>query len=90
MALYLRISGSTNLSLYGSGFWTFFNHNQLCSGNCQAESVQIENTEGLYYFGLNTRFVDALVRHEGDVLATSSENAGGWGAVVAAFLKDSW
>jgi glucan 1,3-beta-glucosidase len=88
MALYQRISGCRDLSLYGSGFWTFFNADELCDGNCQAEAVQIDATKGLYYFGLNTRFVDNLVVDKGDVVATSKENIGGWGAAVGGFLKD--
>ncbi|KAB5585857.1 glycoside hydrolase family 55 protein [Coniochaeta sp. 2T2.1] len=80
MALYQRISGSKNLSLFGSGFWTFFNKGVLCEGNCQGSAVQIEDTEGLYYFGLSTRFVDNLVVDAGSVVATSQENVGGWGA----------
>jgi glucan 1,3-beta-glucosidase len=89
MALYQRISASKNLSLYGSGFWTFFNRNQLCDGNCQGAAVQIDSTEGLYYFGLSTRAVDNLVVGEGDVVATSRENVGGRGAAVGGFLKNS-
>jgi hypothetical protein len=41
------------------------------------------------YFGINTRYVNTLVRQNGGTLATSEQNAGGWGAAVAAFLMDS-
>jgi glucan 1,3-beta-glucosidase len=88
MALYQQISGSSNLSIYGAGFWTFFNNNELCGDNCQGNAVLIENTENVNYFGINTRYVNTLVRQKGETLATSAQNAGGWGAAVAAFMTD--
>lgn len=87
MALYQRISGCRNMSLYGSGFWTFFNNGHLCKGNCHGTAVQIEDTEGLWYWGLNTRYVNELVRDKGDVVATSLGKEAGWGAAVAGFLR---
>lgn len=89
MALYQKISGSKNLSIYGAGFWTFFNNNELCGDNCQGNAVLIEDTVDMNYFGINTRYVNTLVRQNGGTLATSEQNAGGWGAAVAAFLMDS-
>jgi glucan 1,3-beta-glucosidase len=89
MALYQRISGSSNLSMYGGGFWTFFNNNQFCNSDCQSNALLIQNTKSLFYFGINTRFVSTLVRNNGASLVTSGNNPGGWGAGVAAFLTDS-
>lgn len=89
MALYQRISGSSSMNMYGGGFWTFFNDNVLCSENCQSNAVLVQDTTGLYYFGINTHQVNTLVLNDGDALVTSYWNPGGWGAGVAAFLTDS-
>ena len=89
MGLYQRISGSSSLSFYGAGFWTFKNNGQDCNGDCQRNGILIENTHGLYYFGINTRAVSTLVRNNGVSLVQSNNNPGGWGAGVAAFLTDS-
>ncbi|KAH8888367.1 family 55 glycoside hydrolase [Thozetella sp. PMI_491] len=91
MALYLRISGSSNLNLYGGGFWTFFNGGNGCSGECQTNAVLVQNTSKLFYFGISTHLVSNLVRNNGDTLVTAFNNPGGWnpGATVAAFLTDS-
>ncbi len=97
MALYLRISGSSNLNFYGGGFWTFFNGHGpntdgSCSGNCQTNAVLIQSTSKLFSFGISTHQVTNLVRNNGATLATAFFNPGGWtpnGATVAAFLTDS-
>lgn len=88
MGLYQRISASSQLSFYGAGFWTFYNNGQGCT-DCQANGILIENTHGLYYFGINTRAIRTLVRNNGVSLVQRNNNPGGWDAGVAAFLTDS-
>ncbi|RFU33704.1 hypothetical protein B7463_g2616, partial [Scytalidium lignicola] len=89
MSWYQIISGSSNIYIHGSGFWTFFNGNNGCNGNCQSNAVEIFSTTGLYWWGLNTRQVFNPILNSGSVLVTANNNPGGWGAVVAAFLTDS-
>jgi glucan 1,3-beta-glucosidase len=90
MAWFQIIQGSSDLFIYGSGFWTFFNHySGNCGSNCQTNAVQITDSSSLYYYGLNTRSNVNLVYYNGDDLVTQFYNPGGWGAVVAAFLYDS-
>lgn len=89
MGLYQRISGSSALSFYGAGFWTFFNNGNGCSGDCQTNGILIDNTHGLYYFGINTHLVSTMVRNNGVALVQKSNNPGGWGGGVAAFLTGS-
>jgi glucan 1,3-beta-glucosidase len=89
MAWYQIISGGSNLFIYGSGFWTFFNDLSLCYSTCQTNAVDISSTTSLYYYGLNTRGCVNVVYYDGSPLVTQNNNPGGWGAVVAAFLWDS-
>ncbi|KAI1343943.1 glycoside hydrolase family 55 protein [Xylariaceae sp. FL0016] len=89
MSLYQRIRGARDLSLYAGGFWTFFNNNTACSGDCQDDAVRIEDSEGVYYFGLGVNHVRNLVVRDGEDLVTSEDNEGGWSANLAAYLADS-
>ncbi|ORX38303.1 pectate lyase superfamily protein-domain-containing protein [Kockovaella imperatae] len=90
MAWYQRVTGGSNINLYGSGFWTFFNHNGACQGiegTCQDNAVEIIGSpQGLDWWNLNTRGVLNVVIDDGEVLATQNNNPGSWGAVVAAIL----
>jgi glucan 1,3-beta-glucosidase len=90
MALYQRFSGVKSMNMYGAGFWTFYNNNVGCSGDCQTNAVYIESTSGLYYFGLSTHQVTNLVVNNGQTLVRELNNPGGWqeGGTVAAFLTD--
>ncbi len=88
MALYLRVHGCSNMNFYGGGFWTFFNNNNGCGGNCQSVGAYIDDTTGLYYFGVNSHLVTNLVVNNGQDLVTNAYNPGGWGSAVAAFLTD--
>jgi glucan 1,3-beta-glucosidase len=90
MAWYQNIAGSSELFIYGSGFWTFFNdESSSCGTTCQTNAVDIASTTSLYYYGLNARSNVNLVYYDGSVLVTQNNNPGGWGADVAAFLWDS-
>jgi glucan 1,3-beta-glucosidase len=93
MAWYQRIKGGTDLHIYGSGFWTFFNHLGACegvNGTCQTNAAEIVgDAERLFWWNLNTRGVSNLVVDEGVVLATQNNNPGSWGAVVAGVLTHS-
>ena len=90
MAWYQRVDGGSDLSIYGTGFWTFFNHNGAClgvNGTCQDNAVTIlNNPQRMYWWNHNTRGVVNLVIDDGLVLATQNNNPGSWGAVVAAIL----
>lgn len=88
MAFFQTISGGSNLFIYGSGFWTFFNDHTNCAANCQTNAIEITGAEELHYYGVNTRLNVNLIENNGVELVTALNNPGGWGAVVAAFLFD--
>ena len=93
MAWYQRVAGGHDLYLYGSGFWTFFNHNGACQGvdgTCQDNAVEITgDPQRLYWWNLNTRGVLNMVLDDGTVLVTQNNNPGSWGAIAAAVLTHS-
>ncbi|KAI1083796.1 glycoside hydrolase family 55 protein [Whalleya microplaca] len=89
MSVYQRISDSRNLSLYAGGFWTFFNDNEACEGDCQNDAVRIDNSTDVYYFGIGVNNVANLVVKDGKALVTSASNKGGWSANAAAYLANS-
>jgi glucan 1,3-beta-glucosidase len=93
MAWYQRIVGGSNVYIYGSGFWTFFNDNGACegvNGTCQNNAAEIVgNPEHLAWWNLNTRGCFNMLIDDGKVLETQNDNPGSWGAVVAATLTHS-
>ncbi|RAH81385.1 exo-beta-1,3-glucanase [Aspergillus japonicus CBS 114.51] len=90
MALFERISGSSELFLYGGCNWVFFNDNGDCpKGDCQKTAVKVEGSSGIYLYGTNTKSTTNMVVEGGTPIARQSENAGGWGGVIAAYLYDS-
>jgi glucan 1,3-beta-glucosidase len=91
MAWFQRISGGNNIFIYGSGFWSFFNHNGGCSnGICQTNAAEVvSDTSSLYWYTFNTFQSENLLINDGAVLVTQNNNPGSWGAIVAAMLADS-
>jgi glucan 1,3-beta-glucosidase len=58
MAWYELVNGGSELYIYGSGFWTFFNDLSTCqgaNGTCQDNAVDIQGSPSqLYWWNLNT------------------------------------
>lgn len=89
MALFERISGSSDLFLYGGCNWVFFNDNGDCNGDCQKNNIQILDSTRLYLYGTNSKSVTNMVLEGSQAIAKQSDNAGGWGGVIAAYLYNS-
>jgi glucan 1,3-beta-glucosidase len=92
MAWFEYIDSSTNLFLYASGFWTFFNGNDLtnCNNNaaCQTNAIDITSSSGIHMYGINTKSNLNMVTGDNGLLVTMNNNPGGWGGVVAAMLAE--
>jgi len=56
MAYALHITGSSDLFMYGAGFYSFFNVWSLSCGpmNCQLFLVKVINSENIYMYSLST------------------------------------
>ncbi|PYH93449.1 exo-beta-1,3-glucanase [Aspergillus ellipticus CBS 707.79] len=89
MALFERIHGSSNLFLYGGCNWVFFNNNGNCDGDCQTNAIQVSQSTSIYMYGTNTKSTTNMVIEGTQPIARESDNAGGWGGVLAAYLYDS-
>jgi glucan 1,3-beta-glucosidase len=92
MALFERISASSNLFLYGGCNWVFFNNNQNCNttgGKCQKNAIQVLDSSAIYLYGTNTKSTINMILDGNKAIAMENENAGGWGGVVAAYLYNS-
>ncbi|OBT38861.1 hypothetical protein VE00_10871 [Pseudogymnoascus sp. WSF 3629] len=89
MAFFERISGSSDLFLYNGMLWAFFNNGGGCNGDCQKNAVDITSSSRLYIYGQNVKAVTNVFLEGTTVVATESANGGGWGGVVAAYLRDT-
>lgn len=79
----MRIINSTNIVVYGAGFYSFFsNYNDTCASNkspeyCQERILSIEgSTEGTRFLGLNTVGARTMVERNGvDVVEALPNNS---------------
>jgi glucan 1,3-beta-glucosidase len=92
MAWFEYINTSTNLFLYATGFWTFYNGWSLtnCNNNapCQTNAIDITASSSIYMYGINTKSNINVLDGDNGLLVTMNNNPGGWGAVVAAMLAE--
>lgn len=95
----LRIIGAEThtLPLYGMGFWVFFNgpNYGACTGPggvCQINILDLEDLrkgDHVELYNVNTRGVQNMITVGGSGglgVATTAENPGSWGGVLAAYL----
>ena len=97
-----HMSGSSNVIIHGSALWVFFNgmdddmfQNANCDGQggvCQSNTAYVSNATKTFWYSLSSKSTKNLVYDatEGkENVATQQDNPGGWGAVIAAYLRDS-
>ena len=92
MAWFEYITSSSNLFLYATGFWTFFNGGDTSAcdngGLCQTNAIDISGGTGIYMYGVNTKSNLNMITGDNGLLVTENNNPGGWGGVVAAMLAE--
>ncbi|KAI9857964.1 MAG: hypothetical protein M1813_007933 [Trichoglossum hirsutum] len=95
------IAGGSNIFIYGSALWSFFNDNihqnwHICSFNnpatdntCQLNMAQILDPPpvNLRWYALNTLAATNMLLDGSGVQATRFFNPGSWQAVIAAYLR---
>ncbi|KAM0487297.1 hypothetical protein ACHAPX_000568 [Trichoderma viride] len=98
MAIFQYIHDSSNVNVYGGGYWVFFNgiNRDGCSAECQQNAVIYTDNKKLFSYGVSTHNVRTLVLEStgGKDVAevTDTANSGGWqshGGVMAAYLGQS-
>jgi len=54
--MYQKVTGSSNINLYGSAFWNFRSgpSQSLCTGDCQTTADLFENNSKLFAYGIST------------------------------------
>ncbi|KAK1445323.1 hypothetical protein CCUS01_12649 [Colletotrichum cuscutae] len=96
------MTGSSKVVIHGSALWVFFNkmndnqwQNAQCEntgGNCMTNQAYADGAKSTYWFGLSTKSTTALLYDKtGGVIweVFASDNTGGWGGVLAAYLRDT-
>ncbi|KAK0616110.1 pectate lyase superfamily protein-domain-containing protein [Bombardia bombarda] len=100
-----RAVDSSGVVVHGSAMWVFFNRMndnmwqdagcESTGGFCQLNMALVDGAvEGLYWYSLSSKSTTNIVYDSdgsggGGSVATQEDNRGSWGAVVAAYLRES-
>ncbi|KAK4222981.1 glucan 1,3-beta-glucosidase [Podospora fimiseda] len=98
----MYISHTKDTVIHGSSLWVFFNKmndnmwkDPQCletGGVCQTNMVWVEGAKRLFWYLLSTKSTENMVYEEeggGKGVVKQSDVPGGWGGVMAAYLRDS-
>ncbi|KAJ6780035.1 hypothetical protein PWT90_01207 [Aphanocladium album] len=97
MAVYQLVRDSSDVNIYGGGYWTFFNgiNRKGCKGECQENAAIYFNNTRLTSFGISTHNVRTMVLEFDEkylAVVNDTANSGGWqsgGGVMAAYLRQN-
>ena len=84
----LAFYNSTSIFNYGAGLYSFFNNYDsgcLTTTNCQQYMVNVEKSEGIYLYGLNTVGVEVMVEVDGVSIVPEGANTNSFAETVAVF-----
>jgi len=84
----LAFKNSTRVFNYGAGLYSFFNNYDsgcLITTNCQQFMVTIEQSEGIYLYGLNTVAASIMVEVDGVALVPEGANVNSFCRTLAVF-----
>ncbi|KAJ5101342.1 Pectin lyase fold/virulence factor [Penicillium alfredii] len=92
-ALATNVDGGSDLALYNSAAWAFFDgywngmYNEPCNGNCQANMMRVTNDpHNLVWYSISTRMTDVMVL-DGKTNPREANHQGGWEAVLQAYRQ---
>jgi glucan 1,3-beta-glucosidase len=95
------MSGSSDIIIHGSALWVFFNkmndnqwQDPQCTntgGVCQHNMAFVSSASRTYWYGISTKSTANMVfdATNGNFEVRQDNNGGGWGGVVAAYLRDT-
>jgi hypothetical protein len=90
-ALATNVDGGTNIALYNSAAWAFFDgfwnglYNEPCKGKCQSNMMRVTGAPvNLVWYSISTRMTDVMVL-DGETNPREANHAGGWEAVIQAY-----
>lgn len=84
----IRIYNSSYVFNYGAGLYSFFdNYDSGCllTESCQENIVDIELSEAIYLYGLNTKASSNMVQVDNTALVPQEANTNGFCQTVAIF-----
>lgn len=84
----LRITGSSDVLIYGAGLYSFFdNYDQTCldTESCQDNMVSIENSAAINLYALNTKAAVNMVTLDGASAALANDNDNNFCQCIAHF-----
>ncbi|KAJ5152681.1 Pectin lyase fold/virulence factor [Penicillium canariense] len=90
-ALATNVDGGSNIALYNSAAWAFFDgywnglYNEPCQGKCQANMMRVTGApQNLVWYSIGTRQTDVMVL-DGKSNPRETDHAGGWEAIIQAY-----
>lgn len=86
----LRIVGSKDVFVYGTGLYSFFdNYAQTClaTESCQTNIISLESSSAIYLYGVSTKASTNMVTVNGVGAAKDSDNRNNFAATVALFVQ---
>ncbi|KAJ5410866.1 uncharacterized protein N7487_005225 [Penicillium crustosum] len=90
-ALATNVDGGSNIALYNSAAWAFFDgywnglYNEPCNGNCQTNMMRVTNEpQNLVWYSISTRMTDVMVL-DGKSNPREADYKGGWEAIIQVY-----
>lgn len=90
-ALATNIDGGSEIALYNSAAWAFFDgfwnglYNEPCNGKCQTNMMRVVGSpRNLVWYSISTRMTDVMVL-DGKTNPRESNHAGGWEGIIQAY-----
>jgi hypothetical protein len=90
-ALATNVDGGSNVALYNSAAWAFFDgywnglYNEPCNGNCQSNMMRVTNNPtNLVWYSISTRMTDVMVL-DNKTNPRESNHKGGWEAIIQVY-----
>jgi glucan 1,3-beta-glucosidase len=92
MGLYQRISGSSNLNIYSSGFWNFVAgpSRSYCSTDCQDNAALFDSNSKMHVYGFSTINSKNLILESGVAGNTAQPVAVGMRTANSGSLHDGF
>ncbi|CAI7603253.1 unnamed protein product [Penicillium pancosmium] len=94
-ALATNIDGGSNISLYNSAAWAFFDgswnglYNQPCEGKCQSNMMRVVGSpQNLVWYSISTRMTDVMIL-DGKTNPTETSHPGGWEGLIQDYSQFS-
>lgn len=90
-ALATNIDGGSDIALYNSAAWAFFDgewngqYNEPCNGKCQSNMMRVvEGPKNLVWYSISTRMTDVMVLDD-KTNPREADHPGGWEGIIQAY-----